>query len=124
MDEIVSYASAGELEKILAIYDQAGQGVYIDNTYRYASLKEVKDTYRANWNVASQDFGDYKTDVYPLAPDLALAVLTANASMVDTEGKSYQEAPAAITIIWIHKEGQWKMHSMHQATESRELMEG
>jgi len=78
--ELIRYASTGDINNSLIMFDQSGPGSYIDGYTRYKSLKDVFDTYRANWTVAKQDFGNPATKVIVLSPEFALASSTSNVS--------------------------------------------
>lgn len=113
MDELKKFAEAGDLESCLRMYDESGS--YIDNVYRYASYQEFVDSYRKNWNVASQKFDD-TTDVFVLSPEVALAVATGKVTQTDKQGNT-SAVQWAFTSIWVQQDGQWKIHSFHQVGE-------
>ena len=115
-DELIRYASTGDINNALMMFDQSGAGSYIDGYTRYKSLQDVLDTYRANWTVAKQDFGNLATKVIVLSPEFALASSTSNVSWTDTSGISYKPREWSFTSIWVLKDGKWQIHSYHQQT--------
>ena len=118
-DELVTHAEAGDIEKVFSMFDQSGQGNYIDGPWRYRSFQDLLDNYRANWDVVNQDFGQPDVKVIVLSPNFALISSTSNVSSTSKSGKSYKPSPWSMSSIWILKDGQWQIHSFHQFSSER-----
>ena len=90
--------------------------------YGYA---EIDAKYRPNFaNVASQTLAVTDSRTTVLASDVVCIMETATMSMTDTAGVSGPEMDAALTNIWVLRDGEWKIHISHEslptpAAESR-----
>ena len=113
---MIKYAEAGELENFLSYFDPAGPGSYVDGNHRYTSFDEMAGEWRATWKVLKQDFGEPVTDVQILSDRFVLIVSSSAVATRHRDGVSFQPRPWSVSILWHKRDGEWLIHSFHQAS--------
>ena len=88
--------------------------------YGYA---EIDAKYRPGMaGVASQDITITSSETMVLAPDVVCTMETATYTATDTAGVTGPELSVAVTSIWVHRDGEWKIHIGHESFPPPESM--
>lgn len=115
-NEMIKYAEAGDLERLLTYFDPSSGGSYIDGAARYATFDEMAGAWRASWKIAKQDFGIPDTKVLVLSSGFVLVTSVSTLTTINRDGVVFQPRAWSITTLWQLKGGRWQVHSCHQFT--------
>lgn len=113
---MIKYTEAGELENILEHFDPSGPGIYIEGTTRYTSLEEMLVHLRATWKIKTQDYGVPDTKVFVLSPTFTLVSASSTINTTNRDGTVFQPRQWTLSTLWLLRDGQWLIHSFHQAS--------
>ncbi len=70
--------------------------------------------------VASQAITVTESRTTVLAPDVVCVVLQMTGTFTDTSGVTVPEIAGASTLIWVRRNGEWKVHFAHSSTSAPE----
>ena len=84
--------------------------------YGYA---EIEAKYRPGMaNVASQDIAITSSETTVLAPDVVCTMDAGTYAVTDTNGVTGPQSAFAVTLIWVLRGGEWKIHIGHESMPS------
>ena len=88
---------------------------------------EWEGVWGVTWQHQQIDFTDSRTIV--LAPDVAYTIRQFDATATDTSGARLPQVSGLETVVWVKRNGQWKVLLGHESTlqgswQTRLAMEG
>ena len=92
---------------------------YEGQLWDYAEFEEAARSVSAD--VESQTFTITESQTTVLAPDVVCITEQGTNVATDTMGETGPEVAFAITVIWVHRDGEWKIEHNHESHPTPEV---